>query len=203
MRALRKLRAITRQTPTYSFPSAAGQSTGSSSASGRPPRCHSRSTRTCFAMRVGSSWPLMATIRGRCSTTSGTRTSSTRLDTRKWRQTASRTFGGTDFRTPPARCCRLRRAAEHIAGMPTRPFHDPAVRVAGTGKPVPPVRHRWLPLVASRPPPPRSYSLMISMAWFNCSSVWHQHCADFQIRIRRLAPNPEKHLFSMRLKIVS
>ena len=43
MRALRKLRS------TYSFPSAAGQSvpsvsTGSSSASGRPPRCHSPST---------------------------------------------------------------------------------------------------------------------------------------------------------------
>src|SRR5215470_7292633 len=44
--------AITRQTPTYSFPSAAGQSvplvsTGLSSASGRPPRCHFPSTRTC------------------------------------------------------------------------------------------------------------------------------------------------------------
>jgi hypothetical protein len=42
--------AITRQMPTYSFPSAAGPSTGSSSASGRPPRCHSRSTPTCSAM---------------------------------------------------------------------------------------------------------------------------------------------------------
>src|SRR6516164_4318219 len=93
--------AITRQTPTYSFPSAAGQSvpsvsTGSSSVSGRPPRCHSRSTRTCFAMPVGSSWPMMVTTRGPCSTTSGTRTSSTRSGTPTWRPTASKTFGGTD-----------------------------------------------------------------------------------------------------------
>src|SRR5262249_21945000 len=52
--------AITRQTPTYSFPSAAGQSapsvsTGLSRASVRLPRCHFRSTRTCFAMPAGSS----------------------------------------------------------------------------------------------------------------------------------------------------
>src|SRR5262249_32490779 len=74
--------AITRQTPTYSFPSAAGQlapsvSTASSSASGRPPRCHSRSTHTCFATPLASSWPTMATPHGPYSTTSGTRTSST------------------------------------------------------------------------------------------------------------------------------
>ena len=36
---------------------------------GKPLTCHSRSTRTCFAMRVGSSWPMMATTRGPCSTT--------------------------------------------------------------------------------------------------------------------------------------
>jgi integrase len=58
MRALRKL-------PERGGPG----SIGLSSASGRPPRCHSRSTRTCFAMRVGSSWPTMATTRGPCSTT--------------------------------------------------------------------------------------------------------------------------------------
>ena len=71
---------ITRETPTYSFPNAVGQSTSiaSSSASARPPRCHSRSTPTCCAMPVGSSSPTMVTIRGPCSTTSGTRTSSTR-----------------------------------------------------------------------------------------------------------------------------
>src|SRR6516164_4451594 len=91
--------AITRETPTYSFPSAADQSapsvsTASFSASGRPPRCHSRSTRTCFAMPAGSSWPMMAMTPGPCSTTSGTRTSSTRSDTPKWRPTGSRTFGG-------------------------------------------------------------------------------------------------------------
>src|SRR5262249_23214197 len=80
--------AITRQTPTYSFPNAVGQSvpsvsTGSFSASARPPRCHSRSTRTCFAMPADSSWPMMATTRGPCSTTLATRTSSTRSGTPK------------------------------------------------------------------------------------------------------------------------
>src|SRR5262249_22527938 len=69
--------AITPKTPTYLFPSAAGQSvllasTASSSASARLPRCHSRSTRTCCAMSVGLSSPTMATTRRRCSTTSGT-----------------------------------------------------------------------------------------------------------------------------------
>src|SRR6516164_11625174 len=38
----------------------------------------------------------MATTRGPCSITSGTRTSSTRSGTPKWRLIASRTFGGTD-----------------------------------------------------------------------------------------------------------
>src|SRR5262249_10773582 len=65
--------ATTSKTPTYSFPSAVGQSvllasTASSSASARLPRCLSRSTRTCFAMPAGSSSPTMATTRGRCST---------------------------------------------------------------------------------------------------------------------------------------
>src|SRR6516165_1011290 len=92
---------ITPKTPTYSFPSAAGLSapsvsTASSSASARPPRCHSRSTHTCFAMPAGLSWPTMATTPGPCSTTSGTRTSSTRSGTPKWRPTGSKAFGGTD-----------------------------------------------------------------------------------------------------------
>jgi len=103
MRALRKLVVITPKTPTYSFPSAAGLSapsvsTASSSASARPPRCHSRSTHTCFAMPAGSSSPTTATTRGPCSTTSGTRTFSIRSGTPKWRPTASRTFGGTNSR---------------------------------------------------------------------------------------------------------
>src|SRR5262249_31073658 len=89
---------ITLKMPTCSFPSAAGQSvpsasTASSSASARPPRCHSRSTRTCCAMPVGSSSPTMATTRGPCSITSGTRTSSTRSGTPKWHLIASRIFG--------------------------------------------------------------------------------------------------------------
>jgi hypothetical protein len=52
--------------------------------------------RTCFAMPVGSSSPTMATTRGPCSTTSGTRTFSIRSGTPTWRPTASRTFGGSD-----------------------------------------------------------------------------------------------------------
>src|SRR6516164_2064880 len=93
--------ASTLRTPTYSSPSAADQSapsvsTGLSSASVRPPRCHFRSTLTCSAMPAGSSSPMMATTRGPCSTTSGTRTFSTPSGTPKWRPTASKTFGGTD-----------------------------------------------------------------------------------------------------------
>src|SRR6516165_9141489 len=110
--------ASTLRTPTYSSPSAADQSapsasTGSSSASARPPRCHSRSTRTCFAMRVGSSWPTMVTTRAPCSTTSGTRTSSTPSGTPKWRPTGSRTFGGVE---------------------PERLLHDAFVGLAGAGQ---------------------------------------------------------------------
>src|SRR5215813_6693522 len=78
-------------------------STASSSASGRPPRCPSRSTRTCCAMPVGSSSPTMATTRGPYSTTSGTRTSSTRSGTPRWRLIASRTFGVDRCRRRQAR----------------------------------------------------------------------------------------------------
>jgi len=107
-----------RKTPTYSFPSAAGQSApsdsiGSSSASGRPPRCHSRSTRTCFAMPVGSSSPTTVTIRGPCSTTSGTGTFNTPSGTPKWRPTGSRTFGGADA---PARAGTPLRQTLHGGG---------------------------------------------------------------------------------------
>jgi Phage integrase family len=77
MRALRKLRR-------------------ESGGSARPPRCHFRSTRTCFATPVGSSSPTMATIREPCNTTSGTKTFSTRSGTPNWRPTGSKTFGGTD-----------------------------------------------------------------------------------------------------------
>jgi len=73
------------------------QSTGSFSASARPPRCHSRSTRTCFATPEGSSSPTMAMTPGPCSTTSGTRTFSTRSGIPNWRRTGSRTFGEADL----------------------------------------------------------------------------------------------------------
>src|SRR5215831_11841675 len=121
--------ASTLRTPTYSSPSAADQSapsasTGSSSASARPPRCHSRSTHTCFAMPVGSSWPMMATTRGPCSTTSGTRTSSTRSGTPNWRRIASRTFGGADRGADkslrPARLVSATYNSPHGAAPPSR-----------------------------------------------------------------------------------
>src|SRR6516165_7636015 len=110
--------AIAPPTPTCSFPNAAGQSvpsvsTASFSASGRPPRCHSRSTHTCFATPVGTSSPTMATTRAPCSTTSGTRTSSTPSGTPKWRPTGSRTFGGVE---------------------PERLLHDAFVGLAGAGQ---------------------------------------------------------------------
>src|SRR5262249_15119419 len=58
MRALRKLRREPHRLPS---PHPACR--------GRPPRCHSRSTHTCFAMPAGLSWPTMATTPGPCSTT--------------------------------------------------------------------------------------------------------------------------------------
>ena len=126
MRALRKLR---RDYPreAYVFVSERGgpASIASSSVSGRPPRCHSQSTHTCFAMPVGSSWPTTATTRGPCSITSGTRTSSTPSGTPKWRPTDSRIFGGTDdsgagFITPHGRSSRSK-TTRHIVEI-TRPL---------------------------------------------------------------------------------
>src|SRR5262245_53822249 len=123
--------ASTLRTPTYSFPSAAGQSapsvsTASSSASARPPRCHSRYTRTCFAMPVGSNSQMMATTRGPCSITSDTRTSSTRSGTPKWHLIASRTFGETDdcgagSIAPHGRSSRSKKTTRHIVEI-TRPL---------------------------------------------------------------------------------
>src|SRR5262249_13350725 len=123
--------ASTLRMPTYAFASAADQpalsgSTASSSASARPPRCHSRSTHTCFAMPVGLSWPMMATTRGPCNTTSGTRTSSTRSGTPKWHLTDSRTFGGTDDGVagsiaPHGRSSRSKKTTRYIVEI-TRPL---------------------------------------------------------------------------------
>ena len=79
-----------------------------------------------FAMPVGSSSRTMATTRGRCSTTSGTRTFSTRSGTPKWRPTGSRTFGGTDDggagsiaphgRSPPVQRRRRAISSDHEPG---------------------------------------------------------------------------------------
>ena len=117
--------ASTLRTPTSSFPSAAGQSApsasiASSSGSGNPLTCRSRSTRTCFAMPAGLSWPTMATTRGPCSITSGTRTFSTPSDTPKWRPTASRTFGEADLK-PWASWCRRFRAPASSGRLPLPP----------------------------------------------------------------------------------
>src|SRR5262245_35597417 len=174
------------KTPTSSFPSAAGQSvllasTASSSASARLPRCHSRSTRTCFAMPVGSSSPTMATTRGRCSTTSGTRTSSTRSGTPKWRLTASKTFGVDRCRRRQVR----RRFPLYYLGI--RPSFPP--------------RHQFL----NR----RQCALELFIAhrldaagMLQLHLPRHQHCADLQVRSRRLAPHPLEHFAPMLLPIL-
>jgi Phage integrase family len=89
--------------------------------------CHSQSTPTCFAMPAGSSSPTMATTRGRCSTTSGTRTSSIRSGTPKWRPTGSRTFGEADLR-PWASWCRRFGAPASSGRLPLplqSPWHSP------------------------------------------------------------------------------
>jgi type 1 fimbriae regulatory protein FimB/type 1 fimbriae regulatory protein FimE len=62
-----------------------------------------QSTRTCFAMPVGSSSPTMATTRGLCSTISGTRTFSTPSGTPTWHPTGSRTFGGMNVVDAPSK----------------------------------------------------------------------------------------------------
>src|SRR5262245_18294283 len=178
--------ATTPKTPTYSFPSAAGQSvllasTASSSASARLPRCHSRSTRTCCAMPVGSSSPTMATTRAPCSTISATRTSSTRSGTPKWRRIASRIFGVDRCRRRQARrrfplyhlgICLGLTILQHLLDE-----LDPALHLLG--------RHCLDPAGMLQLHLPR-----------------HQHCADLQIRSRRLAPNPLEHLSPMLLPIL-
>ena len=98
--------------------------------------CHSRSTRTCCAMPVGTSWRMMATTRGPCSITSGTRTSSTPSGTPKWLPIVSRTFGGTDLRGSARSLCRRGLRPEHgvMRERAERQFHDAALGAAGTGK---------------------------------------------------------------------
>src|SRR5262249_29209199 len=77
--------------------------------------CHFPSTHICCAMPVVLSSPTMATTRAPCSTISGTRTSSTRCGTPKWRPTGSRIFGANWRRQARDRlpldnlgiCCRV------------------------------------------------------------------------------------------------
>src|SRR5262249_28834045 len=79
-----------------------------------------------LAMPVGSSSRTMATTRGPCSTTLGTRTSSTPSEIPKWRQTDSRIFGGTDDGgagsiAPHGRSSRWKKTTRHIVEI-TRPL---------------------------------------------------------------------------------
>jgi integrase len=89
IRALRKLR---RENPSeaYVFISEQG--------SARPPRRPLPCIRTCCAMPAASSSPTMVTTPDRCSTTSGTRTSNTRLNTPTWPPTGFEISGAKAYR---------------------------------------------------------------------------------------------------------
>src|SRR6516164_1668469 len=218
---------ITPLTPTYSFPSAAGPSvpsvsTGSSSAAGRPPRCHSPSTRTCFAMLAGLSWPTMVTTRAPCSTTFDTRTSPTPSGTPNWRPTASRTFGGIDSGQP------------HVLGWSgaleafwtgviaiviwlRRRQVGKALRLAPRTRFAHRLRNPFDHLGIGASFPRREHPLdhldcglnllvghrLDASAVLDLHFPRHQHCADLQVRRRRLAPHPLEHLSPMLLPILS
>src|SRR5262245_9200553 len=177
---------ITLKMPTCSFPSAVGQSvpsdsTGSSSASVRPPRCHSRSTRTCCAMPVGSSSPTMATTRAPCSTISGIRTSSTRCATPNWRPIASGTFGVDRCRRRQARhrfpLYHLGICPRFLFGKHSLDQLNPALDLLGC--------HR-----------------LDAAGMLDLHLARHQHCANLQVCRRRLAPHPLEHLAPMLLPVL-
>ena len=92
-------------------------------------------------MPVGSSSRTMATTRGPCSTTSGTRTFSTQSGTPKWRLTASRTFGGATkakacacrAHSDPPPCQRVRAVGSGACAGVARPS-GPAI-AAGSAVP--------------------------------------------------------------------
>src|SRR6516162_6148907 len=219
--------AITLERLTCSFPNAVGRSApsasiASSSVSARPPRCHSQSTRTCFAMPVGSSSPTMATTHGPCSTTLGTRTSSTRSGTPKWRPTDSRTFGGTDSGQP------------HVLGWSGalgafwtgviaiviwlgKRQVGKALRLAPRTRFGHRLRNPFDHLGIGASFPRREHPLdhldcglnllvghrLDASAVLDLHFPRHQHCADLQVRRRRLAPHPLEHLSPMLLPILS
>src|SRR5262249_19596514 len=218
--------AITLKRLTCSFPNAAGQSapsvsTGSSSASGRPPRCHFRSTRTCFAMPAGLSWPTMATTRVPCSTTLDTRTSNTRSGTPKWHPTDSRIFGGIDSGQP------------HVLGWSGaleafwtgviaiviwlgKRQVGKALRLAPRTRFAHRLRNPFDHLGIGASFPRREHPLdhldcgldLLIRHRLNAALVLalhffrHQHCAALQLSSRRLAPNPLEHLSPMLLPIL-
>src|SRR6516162_3857529 len=218
--------ASTLRTPTYSSPSAADQSapsvsTGLSSASVRPPRCHFRSTLTCSAMPAGSSSPMMATTREPCSTTSGTRTFSTPSGTPKWRPTGSRTFGGIDSGQPHVlgwsgaleafwtgviaiviwlrkrQICKALRLAPRTRFA--HRFRNPFDHL-GIGASFPRREHPLDHLDCGLDLLIRhrlNAALVLDLHFFR-----HQHCADLQIRGRRFASYPLEHLAPMLLPIL-
>ena len=65
---------------------------------GRQGSFRSRCIRTCCAMRAGTSLPMTGRTRARCSTTSGTRISSTRCATPSCRRSGSNRFGRIEGR---------------------------------------------------------------------------------------------------------
>jgi hypothetical protein len=87
---------------------------------------------THAALPVGLSSPTMATTHGLCSTTSGTRTSSTRSATPSFRPTGSRTFGEADLRPWASWCRRFRAPASsgRLPLPPQSPWHSRPPRAA-------------------------------------------------------------------------
>src|SRR6516225_9583080 len=216
---------ITLERLTCSFPNAVGRSApsasiASSSVSGRPPRCHSRSTHTCFAMPAGLSWPTMATTRGPCNTTSLIRTSSIRSGTPNWRPTAARTFGGINSGQPHVlgwsgaleafwtgviaivTWLGKRQVGKALRLAPrtrfAHRFRNPFDHL-GIGASFPRREHPLDHLDCGLDLLIRhrlNAALVLDLHFFR-----HQHCADLQIRGRRFASNPLEHLAPMLLPI--
>ena len=96
--------------------------------------------------------PTVATIRGPCSTTWGTRTSNTPSGTPTWRPTDSRTFGGTDdggagSTAPHGRSSRSKKTTRHIVEI-TRPLAVAScAECAPSGRPPCGLQHQSVGLV--------------------------------------------------------
>ena len=136
--------AITRQTPTYSFPSAAGispigfhrlvQRLGEAAKMPFPIRPHM--LRHACGFKLANDGHDTRP----CSTTSGTRTFSTRSGIPTWRPTGSRTFGGTDDGgagsiAPHERSSRSKKTTRHTVEITSSVAVGPCVACAPSGRP--------------------------------------------------------------------